>query len=332
MVGRELVASANALQDNEGLRTAFLNYIKSGEWLDSISKVQKAEKRSITRETRLAIEHNNLMYAYITSDQTRRQFSDMESSLSTALRPEPEAVNSLTKRIDALFATENDQLDSYFPIDKFCRFNQQELVSVMLSVLLPLFEKCEDYQKYLQHGKVEDAGDLSTTDGAQPSQFTKSSRRAQDCLLSCAANCQESELWEHLSNPHWPDFVDSAFDNYHLPISVIDTNQPRRPFVYVNKAFETMYGRTRGKILGKNMDLLCGPETEVALRTHMEEALRTNASCKVAITHYSRNKKKYLDFVAFRPCGGYTFAAHCCGDSLTLLEDVKVGLSFYRNL
>jgi PAS domain-containing protein len=334
-VSHELVASANALQDNEVLRTAFLNYIKSGEWLESITKAQKAERKSITREARLAIEHNNLMYAYATSDATRRQFSQMESSQSTATKSGPATTGSLTTRIDALFGTESDQIESYFPIDKFCCFNQQELVSVMISVLLPLFEKCPDYDKYLKHGMVEDREDTSTTDGnGAPSQFTKSSRRAQDCLLSCAANCQESELWEHLSSPRWPDHVDSAFDNYHLPISVIDANQAHRPFLFVNKAFETMYGSPRVRILGKNMDILCGPETELALSAHLQEALRTNVSCKVALTHYSAGKKKFLDFVAFRACGGYTFAVHCPGDSEALLEDVKVSFVslFLRDL
>jgi PAS domain-containing protein len=325
-VGRELLAGSIALHNNASLRTAFLYYIKSGEWLDSITKVQKAERRSITREARLAIEHDNLMYAYVTSDETRRKFHKMESSLSQTTKSGPATTGTLTTRIDALFESNGDGIDSYFPIDKFCCFNQQELVSVMLGVLLPLFEKCGDYQKYLLHGAVEGEEDTGSTEGqgAPPSQFTKSSKRAQDCLLSCAANCQESELAEHMGNPHWPDFIDSAFDNYHLPISVIDANQKHRPFLFVNKAFETMFGCPRAAVLDKDMDVLSGPDTEAALKTQLQEALRTNVSCKVAITHYTASRKKFLDFVAFRACGGYTFAVHCPGGSPTLLEDVKV--------
>jgi hypothetical protein len=80
------------------------------------------------------------------------------------------------------------------------------------------------------------------------------------------------------------------------------------------------------------MDVLSGPDTEAALKTQLQEALRTNVSCKVAITHYTASRKKFLDFVAFRACGGYTFAVHCPGGSPTLLEDVKVRFTFISRL
>jgi hypothetical protein len=227
--------------------------------------------------------------------------------------------------MDAIFDIKSDQLDSYFPIDRFCCFTNQELVSVMLSIVLPLFEKCVDYQRYLKHGH-DGEDDTSTTNGdnSPAVKYTKSSRRAQDCLLSCAANCQESELWEHLSNPRWPDFVDSAFDNYHLPISVIDTNEPRRPFLFVNKAFLHMFGGSYTNFVGKSADMLNGSETEPELAAIVQEALRTNAACKVAITHYGGTKKKILDCFAVRPCDSYALAVHCLGSAPTLLEDVKV--------
>jgi PAS domain-containing protein len=129
-----------------------------------------------------------------------------------------------------------------------------------------------------------------------------------------------------VSDPHWPDHVDSAFDNYHLPIAVIDTNNVTRPFVFVNKAFERVFELSRRSALGRNYEEFSGPETEEDLMTMLQEALRTNVSCKVAVSRYTAGarRKKFLDFAAVRASGGYTFAVHCPGDSPTLLEDVKV--------
>jgi hypothetical protein len=228
--------------------------------------------------------------------------------------------------LDALFDAGSGQMGAGFPNRGLCCLGNQELMSIVLGIALPQFESLQDYDKYTKHGCCDD-DDASTVTGdiSPTSQMTSSSRRAQDCLLSCAANYQESELWEHLSNPHWPDFVDSAFDNYHLPISVIDTNQLHRPFVYVNKAFLHLFGGTRSWYVGESFDTLSGPSTEANLSAAVQEALHTNASYKVAITHYTEGRKKFLDFMALRASGGYTFAVHCFGGSPTLMDDIQVG-------
>jgi hypothetical protein len=332
-VGRDLVLGCKRLVDNPSLRNAFLNFIKSGEWLDKIPRVQNEPNISKNKDPRFTLGHRSALQDYVTSDASRARFSVLETSISHTARassPENRTSDTLTSKMDAIFDIKSDQLDSYFPVDKFCCFSQQELVSVMLGIVLPMFERCEDYQKYLKHGHDED--DASTTDGeiSPPVKYTKSSRRAQDCLLSCAANCQESELAEHMGSPHWPDFIDSAFDNYHLPISVIDANQKHRPFLFVNKAFIHMFGGSRSRYISKSVDILSGPDTEPELSAIVQDALRTNASCKVALTHYTAGGKKVLDCMALRASGGYTLAVHCFGgDSPTLLADVKVRFNYF---
>jgi PAS domain-containing protein len=326
-----LLKGCKEMVDSPAVRAAFLNYIKGGEWLDHITKLQQTQLKPLTREQRLAIEHDSPLFAYSMTDESRRKIDETITALSgsEATSGHTLPTQSSPKHAQPVASPLGDLDGCYFPIDNFCSFSKQELVAVMLSIVLPLFKDCADISLYFKQKpdeKEEAYDDFSPEAFQKPPLFTQSSRRAQACLLSCAANFQESELSEHVSDPHWPDHVDSAFDGYHLPIAVIDTNNVIRPFVFVNKAFERVFELSRRSALGRNYDEFSGPETEEDLATLVQEALRTNVSCKAAITHYTsgKKKKKFLDFVAVRASGGYTFAVHCPGDSPTLLEDVKV--------
>jgi hypothetical protein len=89
------------------------------------------------------------------------------------------------------------------------------------------------------------------------------------------------------------------------------TNRDTCPLVYVNKAFEELVRRPSRKLLGKRLNVMNEPETELTLLERLLEAQRCNLPCKVAITHYAAGGERFLDLLALRPSGGYSFAVHC---------------------
>ena len=206
----------------------------------------------------------------------------------------------------------------------------------MFGVIYPVFLTSSEHQLYLQSG--DEHGYAESSEGGsskkESKQLTKSSRRAQDLFLSCAANFDQFILLQRLEHRDWLETLESAFNDYHLPITVMDTNRPDSPFIYCNRAFETLYNGTGAHLkkptfVGKNLSILNGPETEKVLLDQISDALIQGKACKVAITHYGAGKKSFLNLLALKPSGGYMFAVHCPANRTSLKEDLQVALPLY---
>jgi PAS domain-containing protein len=186
-----------------------------------------------------------------------------------------------------------------------------------------MFKESSEW-KALKEGSFSDLGRNMASEQSNAC-LTSSSKRAQELLLSCAARFDEDTLLLQLQEPAWLTTLQSAFQDFPLPISVCDTNRDTCPLVYVNKAFEVLVGRPSRKLLGKRLNVLNGPETELMLLDRVLEAQQCNLPCKVAITHYAANgSERFLDLLALRPSGGYSFAVHCPANRRTLADDLKV--------
>ena len=73
-VSRELHDGCVALHKDAGLRAAFLNYIKSGVWLDHFVHLQEDIKPSLTHEERIAREKGHVIYEYKTGSKSLVNF------------------------------------------------------------------------------------------------------------------------------------------------------------------------------------------------------------------------------------------------------------------
>ena len=338
-VDRNLSDGARDLVNENDLRQTFVEFLKSGSWLDDIAHFVQSPV-TLSHEERLAREKDCVIYEYKTdSISTIHAIVEKINSATMPTSQRAEAlfnytIAALSPRDKGPAATERRSSgpskhssleslgDCYMSIDGFCQFSKDELVAILISSLYPIFITNPDRDG----SSKESLLDLSIKrESCRP--LTRSSKRAQSLFLACAANFDESVLAEHLQNSSWVHDLDCAFENHRLAISIIDTNRLQCPIIYVNAAFENMTGRRRKHIIGKRLNILNGPDTELSLVEHVNDALRNHLPCKVAITNYNKKGDRFTNFVAYRASGGYTFAVHCPSTNPTLLEDLKVILN-----
>jgi hypothetical protein len=337
LVSENLVKAAYKLAGDPALRECFVNYIKSGNWMGDIINHSTSPTRMLLPEEMLAHEYGKPVFSYRASDETRQHFREVFLSGKNRLSSfAPESFTPLRASRRMTYVGDSTKLTvswesyhgSYTCTDNFCMFTQTELIAALFGIILPLFEDCQDNCKCSDStlGDGETVGGDSGCDLGDDSLTTRSSQRARDCLLSCAANFDGVVLYEHLARTTWVDSMNAMFDNYHLPITIFDNEKPSCPIIYANHAFLAMVGCCRRSVLGQNLDMLVGPDTEAALLLHFQRALRFRQPCKVAITHYTSagvtgvGRQSFLNLLSVKTCGSYVFAVHCPECAPTELE------------
>ena len=303
----------------------------------------------MSREERLAFENKDPIYLYKTASSKPVDFKDNLSCAGKSsvwltnprctLSSDPPGPNETQKHAVENITTGTtpctshpsltDFGDCYVSLQNLCYFAQSQLISIMFGILYPIFLQIPNKEEFLQcETEVEETAENENT--TEPCVFTKSSRRAQECLLSCAANFDETHLYQHLKLADWVDVIAEAFDHHPLPITISDVNRPGHPFVYVNKTFAVLVGESPVCLLGKKgLGMLTGPDTEGLLLDQLQEAQEARSACKLAITHYGAGKKRFLNLLALKPSGGYMFAVHCSANRTNLQEDLQVTLLLY---
>lgn len=153
---------------------------------------------------------------------------------------------------------------------------------------------------------------------------TSQSKRLQELLLGCAAFFDETVLDENLQNSTWVHRVCTIFHDYPFALSISDTSKVGMPFVYVNKAFCTLTGFAEANLLGANMSILNGPNTELSQLSVMQSSARSTSTVKFSITFQSKQKKDLFDLVAQQAIGNYCIATHYVRSRNAPLQSLNV--------
>lgn len=334
-VSRDVGDGARDLANDSALREGFIQYVKSGAWLDVIALFINGPV-VLSHEERLAKEKENIVYEYRTDslleirsliDHLSKQ--NTENLFSSFPRTPHEEGTDRRSSGPSKHSSMESMDACYVSIDNFCRMSHNQLVAVLFAILYPLFLRSPERAQLLGNAVPSDnsAASPSGLSIKDSRPMTKASRRAQELLLSCAARFDETILLQHLESSAWVGEVEKAFEDCGLPICIVDTNRENCPIVYVNEAFETMYGRTRDHILGKRLNLMNGPDTELTRFEMLQEAVRNHQNLKIAITNYNKRGDCFLNLVAMKASGGFTYLVHCPTNKHTVLEDVKVSSS-----
>lgn len=223
----ELNEGSRQLSNDHNIRTAFLNFIKSGIWLDSIIRVPPIFKKdTMSEEERLAFENKNPIYLYKTAPSKPVDFQDKLSSAGKSsvwltnprctLSSDPLGPNETRKHAVENITTGTtpctshpslaDFGDCYVSLQNLGYFAQSQLISIMFGILYPIFLQIPNKEEFLQcETEVEETAE--NENATEPCVFTKSSRRAQE---SCAANFDETQLYQHLKLADWVDVIAEA--------------------------------------------------------------------------------------------------------------------------
>ena len=80
-----------------------------------------------------------------------------------------------------------------------------------------------------------------------------------------------------------------------------DFSKPDNPIVYVNSAFTVMTGYEPQEVIGKNLRILQGPETDAAVIGDLRQAISSGHSIRLELLNYRKNGEAFWNDVAIDP-------------------------------
>ncbi|HEY6552233.1 MAG TPA: PAS domain-containing protein [Vicinamibacteria bacterium] len=83
--------------------------------------------------------------------------------------------------------------------------------------------------------------------------------------------------------------------------TVMDARSSEYPLLYANPAFLAMTGWPREEILGENLRVLRGPDTDVAATTELRDALAEGRACRVLVKNYRKDQTPFWNDLAVSP-------------------------------
>jgi sigma-B regulation protein RsbU (phosphoserine phosphatase) len=94
---------------------------------------------------------------------------------------------------------------------------------------------------------------------------------------------------------------DRAIEAASVGIDIADARNPNHPNIYVNRALTKITGYSREELLGRNMAMLQGPETDPAAVEKVVEALREGRSCEVILKNYRKDGTYFWNDLVISP-------------------------------
>jgi PAS domain S-box-containing protein len=95
--------------------------------------------------------------------------------------------------------------------------------------------------------------------------------------------------------------LERAVDAAGTGFTVMDARSSEYPLLYANPAFLSMTGWAREEILGENLRVLRGPDTDVASTTELRDALAEGRACRVLVKNYRKDQTPFWNDLAVSP-------------------------------
>jgi two-component system cell cycle response regulator len=84
-------------------------------------------------------------------------------------------------------------------------------------------------------------------------------------------------------------------------VVLVDAQNPERPVLYANPAFEALTGYSAAELLGRNLRLLQGEDREQDGRHRLREALGKGESCRVLLRNYRKDGTVFWNEMTILP-------------------------------
>jgi PAS domain S-box-containing protein len=92
-----------------------------------------------------------------------------------------------------------------------------------------------------------------------------------------------------------------AFQVAGAGITLLDARSTEYPVTHVNDGFCKMTGYARQELIGKNLRMLNGPETDVAAMAQLREAFTRGQECRVVLKNYRKDGSMFWNELAMTP-------------------------------
>jgi PAS domain S-box-containing protein len=191
--------------------------------------------------------------------------------------------------------------------------------AMMCTILFPLYLGSEEYQhwrawhvakskkiagKYLASASTSGDHDFGMDTHGDEGTGTPDVQHMKQILLSTAAFLDEAELTAHLHKSSLFEDAHGAITSSSFAIAICRAQSQKpndRPVLFVNKAFEKMTGFAAKQIVGQNLQLIVGAETEKLQLDRMALAMLEQKDIKLILTLYKRGGGKFLSALALKP-------------------------------
>ena len=155
---------------------------------------------------------------------------------------------------------------------------------------------------------------------------TKTSQRAQELLLSCAAYYDESFLQEYLDEPSWLQRVCAIFRDHTLALCITDTSKGGLTILFANRAFCNLFGYAETELVGDDFSIVSGSCTEMSQLKRMNSSIHSTEVEKFVITLQSKSKRTIFDLMAQKAVGSYSISTHFMKTRSAPVESLNVNI------
>jgi PAS domain S-box-containing protein len=95
--------------------------------------------------------------------------------------------------------------------------------------------------------------------------------------------------------------VEGAFEAAGSGLTILDARSPEFPVVKLNAAFASMSGYPKDELIGQNLRVLQGPETDVATMATLRESMNAGHACRVIIRNYKKDGSSFWNELSMSP-------------------------------
>jgi PAS domain S-box-containing protein len=305
----EVIEGCRLLGCDELLRKSFVEYVKSGAWLELIAHYVPEDLSAIT-DTFSYVEGKMTLEGLSSPSNPSEKSSLGGSSKKSIDNPE----SSKSVKSSQLLSLD----DAYTGwTESFPSFSSSQLSCLLFAVVFPHYVKSSTHRRHIKYGAraahhAEEESSVcshSVAAGGPGMVQTSHSSRAQEMLLACAAYFDETPMLE-MVREDWAETVSTFLSTHSFGISVVDTSKVCSPFVYVNRRFESLFGYKSEDILGKPVQILNGEKTEPSKKARLLIAFKSQLCTKLYITRYASSGRAVQDAVAVQRVGAHAICIH----------------------
>jgi hypothetical protein len=323
-VPSELVDGSKRLRKDEGLRKSFVEYVKSGAWLERIARYVPEQQMLKTKSDPFSTE------------ELFRQRSNLPSTPGTE-RSQSDA------HVDFSFKEKQESavLEGYVAVTEEA-FTNAQICCFLFAVLWPVYATSAMYRLYLKYGAnaalhyEEDSVSIASALAEPGKVQTSQSSRAQTIFLGCAAFFDEVQMLAMLQTD-WVDTLSLSISAHALAISVVHRTKNEYPVAYVNRSCEAMFAVRGGPAVGQSIHGVPDKQKGQLKRARFAEALKSPQCTKLFFPRYTSTSRCVLDGTAVQPAGEYALCAHFAAvpgaiDAKQILVSPSLSLLFLRKL